>query len=218
MSKIIGADSSGFISVIAQYKLVGKPDAIVDHYQLPSLTSQSSFVLPEAEGELDVMYELGDEIYAFYVNQIKSNKQFHAYAVKANAPSMKFDLGTIQYSRGSQRGTFGFIPSEDRSKLLVIENPPYEKYRMEEFKLTLYDSSLTKLWDKGIKLPYLDQDFKIVKCKVDQYGSVYLLTAHKNISSKQSDFKGLPLKNYTVLVYNKEQNRLKEFDIKLKDK
>jgi hypothetical protein len=219
MSKIISADSASFISVIAQYKVVGKPDAVVDFYKFPSLASQETKIVPEGEGEMDVMYKLRDQVFAFSVLEDKSKKVIHAFATNANDPAgMKISLGTIDYTRPSQRGKFDFVESVDHSKLLVIQNPPFEKYNMEEFKLTLFDAELNQLWEKPIKLPYLDQDFKIIKSKVDDKGNVYLLTAHKDIQNKQSDLKGLPLKSYTVLAYNKTENRLKEFDIKLKDK
>ena len=89
---------------------------------------------------------------------------------------------------------------------------------MEEFTFNMYDTTFDKLWEKKIKLPYLDQEFTIVQNKVDRDGNVFLLTAYKSLVSKQSKPRGLPIKNYTVLIYNKEQNRLKEFNISLKDK
>ena len=219
MNRILTADSTSFQTVIAQYKVVGKPEAIIDEYAVPELTQKSSITISANEDELDVIHNIGGDIYAFYSKVDNANKKHHAYAIKVGSTDeMKLDLGTISYSRGSQKGTFDFRRSQDKMKLLVIENPPYEKYSMEEFKLTMYDASLAKEWDKSIKLPYLDQDFKIVKSQVDRAGNVYLLTSHKDLATKGSDIKGLPVSTYTVLAYHKDQNRLKEFDIKLKDK
>lgn len=219
MNRILAADSNGFQTVIAQYKVVGKPEAIVDFYDFPGLSSSNSFTVSGSQDDLEVMYKINDKIYAFYTRVESENKKLHAYATIVDQPDgMKWDLGTINYTRTSQRGTFDFEMSEDGKKLLVIENPPFQKYSMEEFKLSLYDSTLTKLWDKPIKLPYLDQGFKILKKKVDAHGNVYLLTAHKDLLKKEDGSRGLPIKNYTVLAYNKTQNRLKEFDIVLKNK
>ncbi len=219
MRNVLSADSSGFKSVIAQYRIVGKPDAIVDEYKLPSFESVKSLTVTQDFGELETIYDINGDLFGFYTVDDSQNKIHRAYVKLLDSEqSSPTEIGAIKYQRSSQKGTFDFQLSPDKSKILVIENPPYEKYSMEEFKLMVYDTDLTLLWDKPMRLPYLDQDFKIVKKKVDNAGNVYLLTAHKTLASKESNSKGLPIREYTVLIYNKEQNRLKEFDINLKDK
>ena len=219
MRRFLSADSSGFTAVVAQYRTFGNPEAFVEEFSLPEMESVNSYTARTTTGEIETLVELGGKIYALVVTNDAQNDRILAHARLASNPASKMNtIGSINYKRVNQKGSFDFVESVDREKLLVVETPAYEKYKMEEFKFIMFDSSFTILWEKEIKLPYLDQEFKIVKNKVDENGNVFLLTAYKSLVSKQSQMRGMPIKNYTVLIYNKEQNRLKEFNIRLKDK
>jgi len=219
MRRFLSGDTSGFSAVVAQYKTFGDPEAIVEEFEFPEMKSVNSYTARTTEGDIEKLVAIGGKTYAVILQNEPSNNETQAFVRLARNPtSTLHQVGAISYIRANQKGTFNFIESIDHSKLLVVETPPYEKYKMEEFTFNMYDTTFDKLWEKKIKLPYLDQEFTIVQNKVDRDGNVFLLTAYKSLVSKQSKPRGLPIKNYTVLIYNKEQNRLKEFNISLKDK
>ncbi|MDG2330883.1 MAG: hypothetical protein P8M05_04760 [Flavobacteriales bacterium] len=219
MKRLLKMDSSSFSAVIAQYKTFGDPDANIQEFTLPDMNFGEEYTIQANDQNLESLVELGGQVYALFINTDTENSQVIANArLASNSAAKLTSIGSIDYKRANHKGTFDFVESQDYSKLLVIEYPPYEKYNMEKFRLTMYNDSLDELWATEIKLPYLDQEFKIVGNQVDKHGNVFLLTTYNNILSKQNKNRGISIKNYTVMVYSNQKNKLKEFDIQLKDK
>lgn len=219
MKRLFTTDSASFSAVIAQYKAFADPDAIVQEFNMPGVTAGSSYTVEPNEQNLEGMVVLGNRIYALFINTDTENNLLVAKGRVANdGDADVIEIGSVGYKRAKQKGSFDFVESKNHTKLLVVESPPIEKYNMERFRLTMFNDSLNKLWTKEIKLPYLDQEFNIINSKVDGHGNVFLLTTHKDILSKQNNNRRLSRKNYTVLVYSEDKNKLKEFDIRLKDK
>ena len=219
MKRLLKLDSSSFSAVLAHYKAFGDPDAYIQDFSLPEMNFGGEQMIQTNNQNLESLVELGNQVYALFINTDTEKNQIIANARLARNSAAKLtSIGSIDYKKSNHKGTFDFVESQDYSKLLVIESPPYEKYNMEKFRLTMYNDSLKQLWTTEIKLPYLDQEFKIIGKQVDENGNVFLLTTYNNVLSKQNKNRGAMIKNYTVLVYNNRKNKLKEFDIQLKDK
>lgn len=84
-------------------------------------------------------------------------------------------LADISAKSKSNSGSFSFITSEDSSKILLVNNPPFDKYAGEKFGYKVFDENLKELNHVEITLPYKDKNFSAKDYILSNDGIIYLL-------------------------------------------
>lgn len=219
--RIFGATESGFKTITTSSKSFSSPSVTVSSYELPSMkeiTDEEIVVESDRETEIDNIFELNGKVYSLNTYIEEKDRKFGVIAKSLNDTSKVVKMHEMPFLRSNLKGEFEYVTNNDKTKLLLVASPPYDKYSKEKFYLKMYGKDMALEWSKEIKLPYLDADFTILKHVVDSSGNVYLLTSYKKLVSQKEQRKNLPADEYLLIVYNKEQNRVKEFAIQLKDK
>lgn len=111
-------------------------------------------------------------------------------------------------------GSYMTWQSEDSSKFLVVQNPPYEKYNDEKFTFKVYDSELTNLSNFSVSLPYKDKNVSVVDYYLSNTGDIYMLV---NVL-KEEKVKGEDRSFYSILSLDGKDGTLSEYDLKLDNK
>jgi hypothetical protein len=100
-------------------------------------------------------------------------------------------LGHISASNKRNIGDFDVYPSEDSTKLLMVVNPPYEKYNKEKFGFKIFDENLKQIHNLEITLPYLDKYFSVSSYVLSKDGNIYaLVSIEVKEDNKKSSKKG----------------------------
>lgn len=226
IKRIFGETSQHFNTVRIQQRGFNEAQAIVETYSSETLEllEKSEIDLTEAQAkneDLENIIQLGERFFVLYTKTDTKKNTFQAYGAPVTKGQVQHEqaqlLAEMTYVRSSVKGTFDFILSENNKELMVIASPAYSKYSREKFEMILVNDSLQPVWKKAIELPYIDQDFKIIDELVDEEGNVFLLTSYKDIRDQMSAGSGLA-DRYMVMLFNREQNKIKEFDLRLKEK
>jgi hypothetical protein len=143
------------------------------------------------------------------------NLQMFAQRVDQNGKFVgKFELiDEINAKSKSNAGTFMVWPSEDSTKFMIIENPPFEKYSGEKFNFKIYDSELTNKSNFGISLPYKDKDLALIDYFIGNDSKIHLL-ASIELERKQQKA-GEAKRFYSIFTINPEDKSVAEYKLNL---
>lgn len=148
----------------------------------------------------------------------KSTKQNILFAQKVKSDG-SFDGKLViidKISADSRRnaGSFMVWPSNDSTKFMIIQNPPYDKYAGEKFNFKVYNTNLENLSNFGASLPYKDEDVSVSDYYLGNDGTIYMLVR----VFKADKEKGQDRSFYTILSTNGKTGTFSEFQVKLPDR
>src|SRR5439155_18702502 len=72
-------------------------------------------------------------------------------------------------------GAYDITLSEDSSKILLVGNPPFEKYANEKFNYKVFDKDMKLVSETDVRLPYKDKAFSVYDYKLTPDGTIYQL-------------------------------------------
>jgi hypothetical protein len=177
-------------------------------------------------GELDLeaIYLMGEHIVVFSSRYDRDRDKNIAYGKTLDLDGKALiewkEITTIAATKRKNSGSFSFHAGRDSMSVLVLVKPPYEDYGDEQFSLLCFDQNLTKQWSKDLKLPYKDQFFSLDKFILLPSGDVYMLA---NVSKDRSvmtrsDRRTKPTYYYSILLYDRAADDLREYNVKLDPK
>ena len=135
--------------------------------------------------------------------------------LKGNFEGKLVQIDKIDTKKRSE-GSFNVWQSEDSTKIMVINNPPFEKYNNEKFGFKIYSSNLKNLYNLGITLPYKDKNVSVIDFYLGNDNKIYMLT-RVNLE-KDKKVKGQAPFFFSILTVNAETNALSEFKVNLPSK
>lgn len=224
--RIVGSDESSFYAV---KDLRQQEESIRMEVYNATTLNRDKFIdipIPQIEGRypaLDEVLHLHGRWYFILTDFSKSIGANTAYAIMMDdlegQPSDPVILDNVSGFGKPRLTDFGFRISPDSTKILVYHDTPYEKKSNESFSFKVFNTDLTNLWNKRLELPYDKGSFEINDYVVDNSGDVYMvsgISAEKNTSSQ--NWKAARRKRYVLISYSWRENKVKEFDVNLKDK
>ncbi len=107
--------------------------------------------------------------------------------------------------------------SPDSSRILVFFDSEKERKHTEGISFKCYSSDWSLLWEKEIRLPPSSEVLVPHHFLVDNDGGVYMMSGRKPAKAA-SDWLQPQGGKYVVYYYNAQINKLKQYDINLKDK
>lgn len=138
-------------------------------------------------------------------------------------------LADISAKSRSNSGSFVLYSSADSSKLLLVNNPPFEKYAGEKFSFKIFDENLKELNNLEIALPYKDKNFSVSDYIISNDGVIYMLAQieidkkEKKEKQKQKGKKEAEAEEsdsyYEIISVNPSgKGKVTEYEIKLPGK
>lgn len=229
MVDMIGQDSNYVYSLRAEYSLFGNNNPIVERYKLSDLSIDYSKSIPlhnktGVEFTPESIYFMNGNILVFashYDGELNQNTLYAEVLDDHCNPYKPWrEVATIGADKKSNAGSFYTGMSMDSSQILVVVNPPYEKYANEKFTLKLLDRELNKQWEREIVPPYKDEFFALDNFLVAANGDVYMLATiskDKSVMSR-TERRNTPTYYHSVLMYEPSTDALKEYSVKLDPK
>ena len=132
---------------------------------------------------------------------------------------------TIQHKEKNDEPNYvNWKISEDTSKVVLttIADDNDDDLNVK-VSLTVMDNNLTKLWTKGISLPYTQEQVSVRSVTVSNDGQVYLLAKvydeRRSKETKKKDGKKKPAYKMIIFMFNSETDKKpKEYVLGLQDK
>jgi hypothetical protein len=84
-------------------------------------------------------------------------------------------LADISSTSRRNSGRFDVFESKDSTKILMVSNPPYEKYANEKFGFKIFDENLKEINNLEVTLPYKDKYFSVSDYVLSKDGNIYAL-------------------------------------------
>lgn len=229
MTDLIGADEAYVYALRQDNSAFGSDDPIIERFRQTDLSLDYSKRISHKRFDgvsLTPATQLfiNGKIIAFATYYDRDKDINFAYAELlddgANVTRAWTEVARIKADKRSNRGSFYFRLSQDSLKVLIVANPPYEKYADEKFTMQLIDENLTVLWKNDVAPPYKDKYFSLENYIVTDSGNVYILATISKDQSAMSlrERRKTPTYFHSALVYDPVKNELSEYEIKLDPK
>lgn len=222
---IVGSDENWFYTT---KDLLGTKDKfILEKYSVDSLNRVFSkeVSLPEIDGEamnFEKLVFANNQFFLFASVYKNSTETISAYCTSMNTNGEWLDLPVLIDEFESKRwnsGEYDVMLSPDSSLFMVYHKLGFRKKSKDTFSFHVYSLSLDLLWEKRLELPASSGAFEIDQYLLDNAGNVLLLSG---MSPKKVDADANRIntrkKEYILFTYSWAENKLKEFNINLKDK
>jgi hypothetical protein len=226
---MLGEDGSYIYTQRKEYTLFGSSDPILERYKLSDLSlDYSKSISMEGPNQKDLsiesIYFMSGNLILFASNydREKDVNILYAEILDEHAAVKKAwaEVASISATKKSNPGSFYTGMSIDSNQILLVVNPPYDKYANETFTLQLLDKELNTQWKKEIIPPYKDEFFSLDNFIVAKNGDVYMIATvskDKSVMSRH-ERRSEPTYFHTVLMYEHEGNNLKEYKVSLDPK
>ena len=107
--------------------------------------------------------------------------------------------------------------SPDSTHILLFFDSENERKQTEGIHFKCFDTQWKMAWEKDLRLPPSAEVLQVHHFLVDNSGAVYMMSGRKPLKSN-ADWQRPQGGQYVVYYYNAERNKLKQYDIGLKDK
>ena len=160
---------------------------------------------------------LKNKVVMLFQTYERSSKNLQLYAQKLNRNG-SFDgklelIDEIDAKSRSNTGSFMIWLSEDSTKFVIIDNPPYDKYKGEKFGFKIYNSEVKNQSNFGISLPYKDKNLSVIDYFIGNDAKIHLLTL---IDLEKKEIKpGQAAKFYSILTIDPADKSVAEYKVNL---
>jgi hypothetical protein len=223
---LVGRDSTGYYVYSDQFGKRGKyqltkldKSGMKEVYSINNTLPKISAVDPEF---LDLIV-WKERLLLITTAYEKDQSSLKAYGTFLNAFGEVVDfpvlLDEIKDIRYKSESTFQIELSPDSSLMMIQHDSSTLRKSSESFSFKVYDTSLELQWQKDLELPFQNDVLAIESFLVANNGHVYMMSGTDkpkkernvtNLASKQ--------KKYLLLSYDPELNKVKEYDVSLRDK
>ncbi len=229
LSKIISSQGNGFYALREKRvgSLLGNVNKIfVEHYSSKNRkllkSKQVDLRYKKKERVFEDVILLGGKLQLLtsFHNEAKKKNYLFAQSISTKSLSPSKDLkkiGEIETINAFKEGSFDLHISRDSSKILIMNQLPYQRTQPERFAMQVFDNDFNSIWSRNIVLPYNDQQFEIEEYRVDGAGNVYLLGL-LYLNGIREEKRGKPNYQYLILSYPADGSKSKEYKIKLDEK
>ncbi len=107
--------------------------------------------------------------------------------------------------------------SPDSSRILLYFDTDNERKQTEGIDFKCYNQQWNLIWEKELRLPPSPDILQVHHFVVDNYGGVYMMSGRNPVKTN-SEWQRPQGGQYEVYYYNASRNKLKQYDINLKDK
>lgn len=229
LNDFFGQDGAYVYALRGMYSLFGDHGPVIERYKLSDMSLDYSKPVnmqgPDGhEMQSESIYLVGGNIMVFasYYNRVKDENQFYGEVLDAHGTVTKpwQQLASISAEKRSNPGSFYTGLSMDSMHIILVLNPPYDKYANEKYSLQLVGNDLSTVWEKEIAPPYRDQYFALDNFTVSKQGNVYMMATvskDKAVMSRQ-ERRSQPTYFHTVLVFDPVAEKLDEYKIDISPK
>lgn len=224
LTDYLGTDESGGTYFVKENLLWSGGGIFIDHFG-KDLTLIKEGEVPLKWGKMTVtllnVLNIGGKFMLFaYDSDWKADKTtVYQQEIDQNTLMLKGDptvLITNQLEDG-QKIYYSIVTADNNSYIAFMGNMLVKGSENEQYKVTMYDSTMNKVWQKDIKLTYTEKQFATEDWDVDRKGNFYILG--KNYLNGVKEVKGgVANYNYRIIAYKENGTKSRDFKIDVSDK
>lgn len=219
---ILGKDNTGFFTAERHDK---EQSVSITRYNQSNLKTEWTKAIAYGAGNPDMRLEevvyLNNQFYLYTSTFHAESEQLRIYCtILNNTGTALGEPALVHYTLSEGREyapDFGIELSPDKQKMLVYFDPPFERKTTEALSFKCYASDLDMLWEKEILLPYRADVIQVHQFALDNDLNLYMMSGRKH-SDSFSKLDKVESGKYIMFYYNAKENKLKEYDVTLKDK
>lgn len=186
------------------------------------LTVRSTFIRPAVDGDKLVRFFVRQSIITtIFERRNRNAESTEIYVTQYDRDGkclLPEKLIHTQHDRSEQRrNSFECKLSPDSSHILVYFDSEKERKHSEGISFKCYSNEWTLQWEKDMRLPPSTDVLQPHHFIVDNEGGVYMMSGRKPVKAA-ADWTHPQGGKYVVYHYNPALNKLKQYDINLKDK
>lgn len=222
-TQIVCDDAEGFLTIQTSDK---SQKSILTRYPANGFIPLWVVGIPYGTVGVDYRYEgvacVKERVLIFTSTFHQESEQLRVYCTIVNKDGhTEEEPALVHYilseSKEEYAGRFRIVLSQDHEKFAICFDPPQERKLNEAISIRVYDDDLDMLWEKELLLPYTKETIQIHHLAMDNQACLWLMSGKKESASFSTPAKTQPGR-YALFYYNAGQNRLKEYDITLKDR
>ncbi|MBL4704319.1 MAG: hypothetical protein JKY54_07350 [Flavobacteriales bacterium] len=146
-----------------------------------------------------------------YKKQLKEELYVQTFNWKSGALSERNKLYTQLNEKKRNYINYEVRTSPDKSLLLLIIHPIYQKNELEKVHLTVYDDSMQEFWAvKNFKVDYLDKNYSIINTVLGNKATVHMLGRNFIKKDKKAGIKARS--EYEVISIFEGDKRVEKLD------
>lgn len=127
-------------------------------------------------------------------------------------------LDEVHNVRYFKQNTFQVELSPDSSLLMIQHDSSALRKSSESFSFKVYDENLDLQWQKNLELPFQNDVLAVESFLIANNGHVYMMSGTKSPKKELNVNNSAPQqRKYLLLSYDPELNKLKEYDVSLRD-
>lgn len=225
-SAVIGSKNGGFYT--ARLKDDKSEILLLDQYAIDKMgapvTSEVTIPLIEEEPhDFAGIAQVKDGFILFTQAKNKKAGQYQFFASVLNfAGEPVYDpvfIHSIPTASYREEGRFEVRFSPDSSMFMVFYNHPFERKMGEGIDLRVYNMDYELLWSKNLEMPNQEGMVQLRNFMIDNNGDAFMMSGWAPEKSfALSKFQRPQDGRYVLFHYNWRQNKLKEYDVSLKNK
>lgn len=225
VKEIVGSDETGYYTVRQE-----KTHLFIEHLNKQMVVDKSQQISEDDEDYYNYSTMMEGNFYLFSIEtdtKALTSTLFYQKVDKKTLVAETTPHEMVVAKMRSKRDIYGHFShsiSPDESKLLY-----YSKDREKEdadivtdsrFHLTVFDSKMTKEWEKDVKIPLPPNQFAVQQVKIDNDGTVYIIGIEyqDKQDARVSRREGNPTFTYHVYRYANKGADALDMPIELKDK
>lgn len=197
------------LQVTAEYPLIGKPAKGVtgkfisdDYIYNDALPMKDNFYMTVTK------YDRKTKTNGLFIQEIDNTGR-----LTGNLKTLE----TIDAKSKYNRGAFDVIMSDDSTKFLLVDLPPYDKYAGEKLTFSIYDETLDQLKKLQVALPFTGKYFELDDITYANDGNIYMMA--KIELEKKEKVKGESDFYYQLISINTQgDGAVTQYDVKLPGK
>lgn len=221
-ASFLGSNEWGFFIINKAQRI-----PILEHYDFEGqLLQEKELELPKInnqESELESILVMDNSLILFTSVFDKDKGELIAYANHINQylnfEDLPLEVDRIENARSRKSFDFEFKTAPAQQLFLIYHGSSELKQSNDQLSFKVYTSNLDLAWTKTLQLPYEEELFQIADYTIDNEGKVFMISGLGQLdeSNRRLEF-GVRSARYVLMSYNPFLNKLKEYDVSLKDK
>ena len=185
------------------------------------IISSNEIVPTSDENDLEYFFIINDTLHTLSTRRNRDSETIEALAMRYDCQGNSIGPEQIVHQHSAT-----YIPrksglqckiSPNGTRLLLYFDTDNERKQNEGIYFKCYDQQRNLVWEKDLRLPPSPDILQVHHFLVDNYGGVYMMSGRNPVKTN-SDWQRPQGGQYVVYYYNAARNKLKQYDINLKDK
>ncbi len=173
--------------------------------------------------DFEGIFTLGGKLWLLTSFHNKAKKEVYLFRQEVSRRSLRQSPRSMELVARTpalsltRTGHFNYFIPSDSSHVLIYNSLPYQKGQPEQFAFRVFTPDFQLRWERNVRLPWPDEQFRVEEYRVDRDGNVYVLGV-RFFDGVRERRAGKPNYQYVILAWFDEGQRMEEYALSLDGK